>query len=135
VDVFAYSKKLGIENHIIFFGEVEEKALKVLYRKSDIFCLLSRHDECGVPEGIPVVLMEAMSMGKPVIATNTGATNELVEEILIDEEDVQAATNAIRRLVEDPELRTNMGRRNHEITVESYSEDNIIKLYDVLCGT
>ena len=122
VDVLGYARKLGIENRVITFGEIGNKVLKVLYRECDIFCLLSRRDESGAPEGIPVVLMEAMSMGKPVIATRTGATHELVKEILIEDEDTQAAKDAIRRLLSEPELRRSMGKRNREIVKTSYSD-------------
>jgi glycosyltransferase involved in cell wall biosynthesis len=132
VDILGYAKKLGIENSVITFGEVGRKVLKVLYRECDIFCLLSRRDERGVPEGIPVVLMEAMSMGKPVIATRTGATHELVEEILIEEEDAQAAKDAIRKLLTDAQLRKSLGRRNREIVKTSYSEANALKLLKTL---
>jgi len=132
VDVMGYAKKLGIENRVVVFGEVGAKVLKVLYRECDIFCLLSRHDERGVPEGIPVVLMEAMSMAKPVIATRTGATHELVEEILIEEENTRGAVDSIRRLLSDSELRRFMGRKNLEIVKTAYSENNAIKLFKIL---
>lgn len=132
VDIAGYAKKLGIENRIIEFGEIGEKILKVMYRECDIFCLLSRHDQNGVPEGIPVALMEAMSMGKPVVASSTGATNELVSDILIPEEDIQAAVNAIRQLIQNPDLRRDMGKKNIEIVKNSYSEENVRELFKVL---
>lgn len=132
VDIMGYAKKMDIDKRVVMFGEVGEKVLKVLYRKCDIFCLLSRHDKNGVPEGIPVVLMEAMSMGKPVIATNTGAVHELVEEILVDEENVKAAKDAIRKILGDIELQKRMGRRNIEIVKNSYSVSNAMKLYNAL---
>ena len=132
VDILGYAKKLGLGNRVVTFGEVGHKVLKVLYRECDIFCLLSRHDEAGVPEGIPVVLMEAMSMGKPVIATRTGATHELVEEILIEEEDIEAAQDAIRKLLSDSELRKAMGIKNQKIVKADYSEANAYKLFKTL---
>ena len=132
VDVLGYAEKLGIENRVVSFGEVGEKILKVLYRECDIFCLLSRHDEKGVPEGIPVVLMEAMSMGKPVVATSTGATEELVKEILVEEEDAQAAADAIRSLINYPDTRRSMGENNKEIVKTSYNKKNINHLFKIL---
>lgn len=132
IDVVGYAKKLGLEKNIISFGEVGEKIIRVLYRECDLVCLLSRHDEAGVPEGVPVALIEAMSMGKPVVATSTGATHELVKEILIDEEDIDAATEAIRRLITNPALHKEMGERNRRIIQDSYSENNIDKLFNIL---
>jgi len=132
VDVKAEAVNRGLEDRTVIFGEVNESVLKTLYRGCDLVCLLSRRDEAGVPEGIPVALIEAMSMGKPVVATSTGATSELVKEILIEEEDVGAAADAIRRLASDSRLRLAMGERNIKITEECFGEKNIDKLYDVL---
>ena len=132
VDIMGCAKEMGIDQRVVMFGEVDEKVLKVLYRKCDIFCLLSRHDKNGVPEGIPVVLMEAMSMGKPVVATNTGAVHELVEEILIEEENVQEAKDAIRKLLGDADLQMRMGQRNIEIIETSYNVINTAELYSTL---
>jgi len=135
VDVIGYAKKLHIDKRVVSFGEVGAQVLKVLYRKCDIFCLLSRQDENGVSEGIPVVLMEAMSMGKPVIATRTGATHELVEEILIEQEDTHAAIDAIRKLLNDSELRKNMGKMNFARVKASYSEANALELFKILANS
>lgn len=132
VDVLGWAKKLGIEDRVILFGEVDQKIIKVLYRCCDIFCLFSRHDDRGVPEGIPVVLMEAMSMGKPVITTRTGAVHELVDEILIEEGDIQGAIDSIRRLLSDYELRKNLGEKNKKIVESSYSVNNVFKLFEIL---
>jgi glycosyltransferase involved in cell wall biosynthesis len=133
VDVKGLAKEYGVEQHVIHFGELDQRPLRVLYRKADIFCLLSRHEE-GVPEGIPVVLMEAMSMAKPVIGTNTGATSELLENILIPEDDPDAAFEALKTLVFDAELRRQQGARNLEIVAENYSAENVPRLLYALEG-
>ena len=71
-------------------------------------------------------------MGKPVIATKTGATHELVKDILIEQEDTEAAKYSIKMLLNDPELRRSMGKKNKEIIKKSYSEKNAFKLYETL---
>jgi glycosyltransferase involved in cell wall biosynthesis len=133
VDVEGLAREYGVERHVVRFGELDQQPLRVLYRKADIVCLLSRHQE-GVPEGIPVVLMEAMSMAKPVVATNTGATGELLENILIPEDDPDAAFEALKTLIFDAELRREQGARNLEIVAENYSPANVAKLLRVLEG-
>src|SRR5581483_10402852 len=59
-------------------------------------------------EGIPVSLMEAMAAGIPAIATDSGATRELVTEaagLLVRPGDVEALAEAIRRFTTDDSLR------------------------------
>lgn len=131
VDVLGLAKELGVSDRVAYFGEVEENVLRALYRKADVFCLLSRCHS-GVPEGIPAVLIEAMSMGKPVISTRTGAIHELVKEVLIEEEDVDAAVVAIRKVISDKERRGAMGKKNREIVEAEFSEKNVDKLYALL---
>ena len=67
----------------------------------------------GKREGIPVVLMEAMSCGLPVVASRLSGIPELVEDevsgLLVDPGDVTALAAAIRRLMDDPHLRVRMG--------------------------
>lgn len=67
----------------------------------------------GKREGIPVVLMEAMSCGLPVVASRLSGIPELVEDevsgLLVEPGDVGGLAAAIRRLVDDPLLRARMG--------------------------
>lgn len=64
-------------------------------------------------EGVPVMLMEAMASGLPVIATRVAGTSELVEEgisgRLVSPGDAAALTQAIEALAADPDLRQRMG--------------------------
>jgi glycosyltransferase involved in cell wall biosynthesis len=133
VDVEGLTKEYDLEQYVVRFGELDQQPLRVLYRNADIFCLLSRHQE-GVPEGIPVVLMEAMSMAKPVVTTNTGAIGELVKNIIIPEDDPDAAFEALRTLVFDAELRRKQGARNLQIVAENYSPENVPRLLRALEG-
>lgn len=65
-------------------------------------------------EGLPVVLMEALAAGRPVIATRVAGVGELVEDgvsgLLVHAGDVGGLGRAIRRLAEDPALRLRMGQ-------------------------
>lgn len=59
-------------NNIKFLGQVFDQQLPDLFKSSDLFVLPS------VTEGMPMAVLEAMSYGLPVIASETGAINELV---------------------------------------------------------
>jgi len=125
VDVQQLAYDFGVEDKVRIFGSVTDQALDVLYRQCDIFCLPSRTDSQGVSEGLPVSLIEAMSYAKPVIATRLAGIPELVEEILVDEGDVEGLTKALKRFIDDPELRRSSGARNQEIVRKRYSKQNV----------
>lgn len=61
---------LGLGKRLHFLGEVEY--VNALYKDASVFCLLSQS------EGLPNVVLEAMAVGVPVVATNTGGTGEVV---------------------------------------------------------
>jgi len=81
------------------------KELMEIYRCADIFVLPSIS-----AEGVPKVLMEAMSQGIPVISTDIGSSRYLLEDgkygITIQPKDSAAIASAVKRLIEDEKLRT-----------------------------
>ncbi len=77
--------------------------MRELLKQADVFALSS------FAEGVPVVLMEAMAAGIPVIATRIAGIPELVQHeesgLLVSPGDAAGFASAIRQLLEDPELR------------------------------
>ncbi len=67
-------------------------------------------------EGVPVAVLEAMAAGLPVVATPVGGLPDILREpanaLLVPPGDVAALAQAIVRLLDDPALREDMGRRN-----------------------
>ena len=133
VDVRRIAQEVGISDKVIFFGEVPETILRILYETCDIFCLPSRISSEGLKEGFPVALMEAMSYEKPVISTRHAGIPELVDDILVDENDVEGLAEAIERLTDDPDLRRESGKRNREIIERRYSTKNVTRLQELFC--
>jgi colanic acid/amylovoran biosynthesis glycosyltransferase len=127
VDVRGLVAEMGLQSQVAFFGKLSGNALKAVYRTCDVFCLPSRKDLNGVSEGFPVVLMEAMAMGKPVITTRHVEIPRVVEEILIEENDVEGLVDALRQVRQSPELRERQGRRNREIAQKTFSSQNAAK--------
>jgi glycosyltransferase involved in cell wall biosynthesis len=69
-------KRLGIESNFRLVGFVSDQDLPSYYNSADLFVLPSKSGE-----GLPLVVLEAMASGLPVIATNVGG----IKEILIDD--------------------------------------------------
>jgi glycosyltransferase involved in cell wall biosynthesis len=104
--------ELGLEDRVEFVGPVGHDELPGYYRESDVFVMASRS------EGIPVVLMEAMACGLPVVATDITGIPELVEHgksgLLVPPGDPDRLARAVAELAASAEKRReygNAGRR------------------------
>jgi teichuronic acid biosynthesis glycosyltransferase TuaC len=109
-------KELGISQNIKLAGFVPDEQLPLYYDAADIFMLPSASGE-----GLPLVLLEAMACGVPVIATKVGGTPEIVNHmkngVLVPPIDTEAMAEATSKLLSEEKLRTTIGeeaRRNVE---------------------
>jgi glycosyltransferase involved in cell wall biosynthesis len=125
VDVEAIVKRLGMESQVAFFGKLRGTALKAVYHACDVFCLPSRFSRDGDAEGFPNVIIEAMACGKPVVTTRHVEIPQIVEQILVDENDVDALAEALERVYQSPSLRAELGERNRELAELHFSRRNI----------
>jgi spore coat protein SA len=94
-------------------------ALADLFREADIFCSPSIWEE---PFGL--VNVEALASGLPVVSTRSGGVTEILAGgggILVERGSVVQLAGALRRLAEDPELRTHLGQQGHAIFRERFT--------------
>jgi len=106
-----------------------------VFAASHIVCLPSAYGE-----GIPKVLIEAASCGRPIVTTNSPGCREIVRNnengFLVPIRDHIALANALQTLIQDPKLRKRMGVRGREIVLEEFTEEKIVGetllLYDSL---
>lgn len=91
-------------------------------------------------EGLPNVLLEAMSFGIPVIATKVGGIPEVMQErfsnCLVPPKDVSALANSIIGMLNNPSLRKEIGSAGSQYILENYSPTirarRIVELYEKL---
>lgn len=136
LDLEEMVKRYQIEDKVELLGKQGGVALDIIFSACDIFCLPSCtvYYEDGRPadrEGIPVALMEAMAWGKPAITTRHAGNPELIKDILIEEGNVEQLAGAICDLLDHPEKRRELGRRNKEMIKERYTKDNVKYLADI----
>ena len=93
---------------IIFTGKLSPEALVNEYRTANVFTLPAIVDSKGDTEGLGVVLIEAMELGLPIVASNVGGIPDVVIDgetgILVPEKDPEALASAYKRLAAEPGL-------------------------------
>lgn len=107
----------GLQNDVVFLGERAQTI--ELMQAADFLVLPSLH------EGMPNVLLEAMSAGCPVIASDVGGNPELIEHartgLLFPNDDDSALAEALARFVENSELRNTMATHARELALQRFS--------------
>lgn len=104
---------LGLAESITFHGGLPRAEIVAMLSEVDAFVLASVPTKRGKREGIPVVLIEAMASGLPVVASDLSGIPELVENgasgILVPPRNSDMLAGALERLYQKPALRTDMG--------------------------
>ena len=110
---------LGIEDSVIFTGFLSDT--RIVTSLLDIVLVPSI-----IPEACPRTIIEAMAVGKPVIATPLGGSKELVTPetgILVPPEDASAVAEAITTLATDRERLIEMGKAARDRAVQLFSSE------------
>jgi colanic acid/amylovoran biosynthesis glycosyltransferase len=106
------ASKLCLGRSVQFRGNMTQEELLRFYHAADVFILTSDR------EGMPVVLMEAMAAEVPVVAPRVTGIPELVEDglsgLLFPPKDLDKAAEAVKRLLDDQNLRIEMGKNGRE---------------------
>ncbi len=121
---------LGLSPMVTFAGALGQDEVMGHYREADLFVLPS------FAEGIPVVLMEAMALGIPVVATRITGIPELIEDgrdgLLATPGSLGELADRLHLLLEDKELGVELGRAAVNKVRERYDgEKNDAKLAEL----
>ena len=119
-------QQLDIESRVTFVGFVEDAEVAAYYAVCDVFAMISRSiAEKGDIEGFGIVYLEANVMGKPVVAGNSGGVPEAVLHgvtgLLVDPTNVEEVSQAIARLLQDPELACRLGKQGQQRAVHEFN--------------
>ena len=113
-------------SNVIFTGAPEEKIKAVFFQSCDLYVYPSITME--IPEEWPLGVVEAMSVGKPVIITNAvGSAPDVVQHgvngFVVPEKDSKALYTAMKRIITDKELRKSMGVASAKIIKNGFTYD------------
>lgn len=126
-EVFDYSKKVGVNDKIVWEEKIEQKYLSEIYAYADFFLFPTRYEIFGM------VLLEAMFFGNVVISTSNGGADMLIihskNGIIIDtNNELNWAKNIIR--IYSDEIMYNEIRKNaQEVVCNHYTWDKLVSKF------
>lgn len=116
------ARELGVSERCHFLGW--QRDMRTVYAAADVVALSSLN------EGSPVSLIEAMSAGRPVVATSVGGVPDVVDDdvgALVAPRDPEAMAAALERLVTDADAVRRLASTGRERAFERYSADRLVR--------
>ena len=102
---------------------------EVRKRMKNCYCLVLP----SITEGLPRVMLEAMALSKPVVASRVGGIPDLIKDsengFLFEVGNVQELAEKLRILLDNKELAVEMGRRGRELVQSQFSNEKYINNY------
>jgi len=124
-----FCKTHALSSTVRFLGELPHNEVLRFMAQSAVFIVSSYE------EGLPTVLIEAMALEKPVIATNIGGVPEVVKDgingILVPPKSPEHVAKALERLLTDSELRRKLGKAAAK-SVKDYTWSKIAEKYEII---
>ena len=112
---------LKLQNCVSYLGKKYDNDKHEIFQSSDIFVFPTHyHNEC-----FPLVLLEAMMFGLPVISTNEGGILDIVKNgetgFIVDKQNPEKLAEKLKHLIDNPEKVSLMGKKGREYFIEKYT--------------
>jgi glycosyltransferase involved in cell wall biosynthesis len=126
----AIARRAGLAERVVFAGLQQD--VRPYYAALDVFLLSSEF------EGLPLALLEAMAGGLPVVATAVGGVPEAIESgthgLLVPFGAPALLSQAVSRLLGDPELRARLGENARERVRRDFSVERMARELETIYG-
>jgi len=121
----ALVEELDLKDHVYFTGEQSE--IEKILPELNVYVMSS------IAEGIPLAILEAMSVGLPIVSTEVGGIPELLENnkqgLLVPAQDSEALANAMLWMLEHDVESLEQGKRNRDIVDSKFSLSAMVDSY------
>lgn len=122
------AREMGIIKKVSFLNHVEHSDLNLLYNKANVVIIPSKTYE-HYTEGTPTVALEAMSAGRPIIATSLGGLKMIIQDmvngLIIEENNAEVLAQALKSISADDQLAERLGN-NGRIYCEKVRDRKIV---------
>jgi len=133
----ALAERLGLKDNVSFKGRIPNAQLKDYYNAADAFVIPTIR-----VEGLPLVELESMACGKPVIASDIGGIPSVIIDgvngLLVKPADVKGLADKITSVLEDGGLASRLGAAARKTIEERFSKDRMVqetlKVYESVIG-
>ena len=119
---------LGLAANVRFLGFRDD--VPSLLQAMDVFVLPS------LSEGLPLSILEALALQKPVVATNVGGIPEILQDgvtgYLVSPRNPESLAEKILLLLRDPQIAANMGRAGRKRVEDAFGLDRMVREYQSL---
>lgn len=119
---------LSLTNHVFLHGKKNKDEINTWYNKTDIFLLTS------VYEGIPNVVLEAMAMELPVVATRSGGVDEVIEHgkdgLIAEVYDIASITNLLKKLITNQQAAIEMGQAARKKIIDHFTIERQVQVFE-----
>ncbi|QNL20585.1 glycosyltransferase family 4 protein [Hyphobacterium sp. CCMP332] len=116
-----------LDSRVNFMGNLNRKSVKELLAYSDIYI------QSSVNEALPNSILEASAMAMPIVSTNVGGIPEaIIHEktgLLVDKKDYENMAKCIQNLIEDKNLRIEIGKGARKLMIEKFHPDLELKYW------
>ena len=135
-------QELNLGAYVKLLGWCTQDEVETIMAKSDIFIAPSVTGMDGDREGTPTVLIEAAARCLPIISTQHAGIPEVVQDgksgFLVPEKDVNALTEKLQYLIENPGVWLELGQAGRRHVIENYDKnkinDQLIDIYELVNG-
>lgn len=127
------AQRIGVSDRMIFTGRVPYDKVPLYINAGDVCVVPKKPMASGYS---PLKLYEYMACEKPVVATRTSGFEILKANnagLLVNPENLQELAKAIIKLLQDPELRKQMGKNGRKYVVENHSWESVAKRVAEVC--
>jgi len=129
-ELVAQTKRLGIGQHVVFTGYIDETTLRRLYRVADVCVFPSLYEPFGI------VALEAMAAKAPVVVSDVGGFSEIVRDgvngVKVVPNDAESLAASIIRVLADPAYAENLRANAAKIVQDQYSWNQIAVLTKII---
>ncbi len=129
----AQAAQLDLGDRILFTGGLSHPEVLALIAASEIFVMPSIRDPKGNVDGLPIVVLEAMAGGRPVVASDVSGMPLAIEDdvsgLLVEEKNPDALAAAVNGLLADGELARRLGEAARLRVAEELNWDAVAEVH------